>query len=442
MPSPLRTTAGNLCLGSAPDSWGIWFPEDEHQVPYTRFLDELAQAGYTWVELGPYGYLPTDPQHLKEELAARGLQVSGGTAFGALHPPEAWDDMLTHARQVAELTATVGAHHLVLIPPMYRDEKTGAYTEPPELTAQQWAGFGRAADRLGKLLLDDYAVRLVIHPHADSHIQTQPEVERLLNESDSRYTNLCLDTGHVAYGGGDNLDLIRRFGERVGYVHIKQMDPEILAQVTAENLSFGEAVKLGVCVSPPAGVPNPADVVSELANLDAELFMMDTAVHEIDVLRWLLDDEIVSAQMVTPRATSKRFKHLKDPQIMYFDTANGVRIDLEVFVNCQYGYDIQCETVGENGLVRLPDPVAAGVRTAGQHRRPTGLEGPVRGRLRHRVPRVDQRHRGRYRAHRPHCLGRLRRHRHHGRTVRSLDSDGTVVIVDMKPRPAFYGGTA
>ncbi|WP_326762600.1 sugar phosphate isomerase/epimerase [Streptomyces phaeochromogenes] len=273
-PGPLRTIAGNLCLGSAPDSWGIWFPEDEHQVPYTRFLDELAMAGYQWLELGPYGYLPTDPQPLKEELDARGLQVSGGTAFGALHRPEAWDETLAHVRQVAALTEAAGAHHLVLIPPMYRDEKTGAFTESPELTADQWADFGRSADRLGRLLLDEYGVRLVIHPHADSHIQTQPEIERLLNESDSRYTNLCLDTGHVAYGGGDNLDLIRRFGERVGYVHIKQMDPEVLAQVAVEDLSFGEAVKRSVCVSPPAGVPNPADVVAELALLEAELFVI------------------------------------------------------------------------------------------------------------------------------------------------------------------------
>jgi sugar phosphate isomerase/epimerase len=175
---------------------------------------------------------------------------------------------------VATLTAAAGAHHLILIPPMYRDEKSGAFTESPELTAEQWAGFSRNADRLGRLLLDEYDVRLVIHPHADSHIQTQQEIERLLNESDSRYTNLCLDTGHVAYGGGDNLDLIRRFGERVGYVHIKQMDPAVLAQVAAEDLSFGEAVKRGVCVSPPAGVPNPADVVAELARLHAELFVI------------------------------------------------------------------------------------------------------------------------------------------------------------------------
>ncbi|GAA3181337.1 sugar phosphate isomerase/epimerase [Streptomyces virens] len=273
-PSPLRTVAGNLCLGSAPDSWGVWFPEDEHQVPHTRFLDELARAGYEWLELGPYGYLPTDPRQLREELDARGLKVSGGTAFGALHRPEAWDGMLAHVRQVAALTAAAGARHLVLIPPMYRDEKTGACTEPPELTPEQWAGFGRNADRLGRLLLDEYDVRLVIHPHADSHIQTQPEIERLLNESDGRFTNLCLDTGHVAYGGGDTVDLIRRYGDRVGYVHIKQMDPEVLAQVAAEGLSFGQAVQRGVCVSPPAGVPDPAEVIRELAALEAELFVI------------------------------------------------------------------------------------------------------------------------------------------------------------------------
>src|SRR5689334_5087895 len=94
---------GNLCLGSAPDSWGVWFPEDDRQVPFTRFLDELVAAGYRWLELGPYGYLPTDPKQLAEEVGARGLQVSGGTTFGALHRPHEWDGMVAHTRKVAEL---------------------------------------------------------------------------------------------------------------------------------------------------------------------------------------------------------------------------------------------------------------------------------------------------------------------------------------------------
>lgn len=268
------TVIGNLCLGSAPDSWGVWFPSDERQVPYTRFLDELVEAGYEWLELGPFGYLPTDPGQLADEVGSRGLRVSGGTIFGALHRPHEWEQMLAATRKVAELTAAAGAHHLVYIPPLYRDEKTGEFTESPELSAEQWNAFGRRATELGKILLEEYDVRLCLHPHADSHIQTQPEIERYLNESDSRYANLCLDTGHVAYGGGDCVDLIRRYAERIGYVHIKQMDADVLAQVRDEKLSFGEAVKRGVCVEPPAGVPNPATVIDELRTLDAEMFVI------------------------------------------------------------------------------------------------------------------------------------------------------------------------
>ncbi|MDT0331525.1 TIM barrel protein [Nocardiopsis lambiniae] len=263
-----------LVLGSAPDSWGVWFPEDEHQTPWNRFLDELFEAGYEWLELGPYGYLPTDPAQLADEVGRRGLKVSGGTVFGNLHDPHAWDDTVATVRRVAELTAAVGAHHLVFIPPMYRDEKTGEFSESPTLDDGQWRNLHRSADELGKILLNDYDVRLCLHSHADSHVQTQPEIERFLDGTDPEYVSLCLDTGHVAYGGGDAVDLIRRYSERVDYVHIKQMDPEIIRQVHEEKLGFGEAVKRGVCVEPPAGEPAPAAVIDALREVDARLFVI------------------------------------------------------------------------------------------------------------------------------------------------------------------------
>ena len=266
--------AANLCLGSAPDSWGVWFPADDRQVPYPRFLDELAAAGYQWFELGPYGYLPTDPAQLAAEASRRGLRVSGGTVFGALHRPDEWDQMLAATRQVAELTAAAGAQHLVFIPPLLRDEKTGARTEPAELDDRQWATLTAAASELGQILLNAHGVRLCLHPHADTHIQTQPQIERFLDGTDPDCVWLCLDTGHVAYGGGDAIELIQRYRDRIGCVHIKQMDPAVLAQVRAEDLSFGEAVRRGVCVEPPAGVPHPATVVRELAALDAPLFVI------------------------------------------------------------------------------------------------------------------------------------------------------------------------
>jgi sugar phosphate isomerase/epimerase len=63
-------TLPNLRLGTAPDSWGVWFPDDPQQVPWQQFLDEAAAAGYALVELGPFGYLPTHPEQLATNWAA------------------------------------------------------------------------------------------------------------------------------------------------------------------------------------------------------------------------------------------------------------------------------------------------------------------------------------------------------------------------------------
>ncbi|GGO89550.1 inositol 2-dehydrogenase [Marinobacterium nitratireducens] len=87
-----------------------------------------------------------------------------------------------------------------------------------------------------------------------------------------------------------------------------------------------------------------------------EMAIVDTAIHELDVLRWLLNDDYKSMQVVYPKGTKNRFEHLADPQILLIETLGGVRIDLEIFVNCQYGYDIQCQVVGESGIASLPEP--------------------------------------------------------------------------------------
>ena len=83
---------------------------------------------------------------------------------------------------------------------------------------------------------------------------------------------LCLDTGHIAYCGGDSLKLIHDFPERIGYVHLKQVDPTVLDKVRAEGLGFGEAVRLGVMCEPPRGEPAMPPVLEALAGLDAEIF--------------------------------------------------------------------------------------------------------------------------------------------------------------------------
>ena len=97
------------------------------------------------------------------------------------------------------------------------------------------------------------------------------------------------------------------------------------------------------------------------ANYVTPMAIHDTLIHEIDVLRWLHDDDYVSAQVFFPRSTPRAHERLRDPQVVMLETAKGVVVDVEIFVNCHYGYDIQCEIVGEDGIARLPEPL--GIQT-------------------------------------------------------------------------------
>ena len=94
-----------------------------------------------------------------------------------------------------------------------------------------------------------------------------------------------------------------------------------------------------------------------------DMALTDSFPHEIDVLRWLLNDDYVSAQVILPRNTRFAAEGVQDPHIVLLETKQGIRIDTEIFVNCQYGYDIQCQVVGETGTANLPEPSSVLMRS-------------------------------------------------------------------------------
>ena len=263
--------ASTLTIGTAPDSWGVWFPSDPAQVPASTFLREVAEAGYEAIELGPYGYLPTDPEELRGELDRYGLSVLAGTVFSRLHQPDSWDFTWRQVTDVAALTRAVGGEHVVVIPAMYRDEKTGAQLESPDLTAEQWERLTSQTDELGRRVREEYGLALQFHPHAESHVGYQPDVERFLESTDPAAVNLCLDTGHIAYYGGDSVELITRYPERIGYVHLKQVDPAVMEVVRDQDVVWPEAVRMGAMTEPPLGVPDMPPVLEALAGLGRDL---------------------------------------------------------------------------------------------------------------------------------------------------------------------------
>jgi inosose dehydratase len=267
------TTGAGLRIGTAPDSWGVWFATDPRQTPWRRFLDEVVAAGYEWIELGPYGYLPTDPHELNDELGARGLKLSAGTVFTGFHKgPEQWDRAWSQALEVAGLASRLGAEHLVVIPDLWRSDATTALLEPRTLDDEQWSRLAAGHDRLGKALLEEFGMRQQFHSHADSHVGTAREVERFLGLTDPRYTNLCLDTGHFAYYGGDSVRLIESHPSRIGYLHLKQVDRDLLFDVLKNDVPFATAVGQGIMTEPPNGVPDLAPIIEAVAAIDPQVF--------------------------------------------------------------------------------------------------------------------------------------------------------------------------
>ncbi|MCM3117013.1 Gfo/Idh/MocA family oxidoreductase [Neobacillus sp. MER 74] len=121
-----------------------------------------------------------------------------------------------------------------------------------------------------------------------------------------------------------------------GYVQLKQV---------IDNNEIGEPLMIR------AVHRNPA--VDE--NYVTEMAVQDTLIHEIDVLHWLVNDDYKSVQVVFPRKTKYSHEKLQDPQLFTIETIGGIVMNVEVFVNCRYGYDIQCEVIGEDGIAKLPE---------------------------------------------------------------------------------------
>ncbi len=243
----------NIIIGSAPDSWGVWFPSDSQQTPWHRFLDEIVEAGYEWTELGPYGYLPTDLPTLRRELGNRGLKVAGTVAMANVEEPSLWIELEEQVLGACERLAALDATYLVLIDDTYTDLFTGEAILPKCLDEGAWGQFIETTHQMADIARDWFGLQLVFHPHAETHVEYEDQIEAFLEQTDPDRVSLCFDTGHHAYRGGDPINFMRRHHDRIPYLHLKSIDPEIQKRVEAEGIPFAEAVKMDIFVEPSKG---------------------------------------------------------------------------------------------------------------------------------------------------------------------------------------------
>jgi inosose dehydratase len=235
-------------IGNAPCSWGVEFASDPRNPPWQQVLRDCAEAGYTGIEMGPVGYMPEDPTVLAEALDGHGLTLIGGVVFRAFHDPAQWADVLDGAERTCKVLTAHGARQLVLIDSISarRQPTAGRPAEAEQMDAAEWTAFRDRIATVAKLGAEEHGLTVSIHAHAAGFVDFEPELERLLAETDPAHLKICLDTGHSAYAGFDPVAFTARHIDRIGYVHFKDTDPAVKARVIAERTGFYDACGQGI----------------------------------------------------------------------------------------------------------------------------------------------------------------------------------------------------
>ena len=235
-------------IGNAPCSWGIEFASDPAYPTWQSVLQQCATAGYKGIELGPIGFMPEDPAILRDALVENDLSIIGGVVFRPFHDPAKWDEVMDAAVRTCKALSAHGAQHLVLIDSISprRAPTAGRADEAEQMDKAEWTAFRDRLATIAKMGTQDYGLTVGIHAHAAGFMDFEPELERLLDEVDESILKICFDTGHHSYAGFDPVAFMKRHIDRISYMHFKDIDPVIKADVVAKRTDFYQACGQGI----------------------------------------------------------------------------------------------------------------------------------------------------------------------------------------------------
>jgi inosose dehydratase len=265
-------------LAGAPISWGVCeVPGWGLQLSTERVLTEMAALGLTATELGPQGWLPLDGDAVRRELDRHGLRLVGGFVPIVIHEPDLVPTR-EHVNRAAAQLAAAGAD--VFVAAAVQDDD---WATPIPLDDDGWK---RAGQRLREIadLVATHGLELVLHPHVGTLVETRTDVERALAHTDVAW---CFDTGHLLIGGYEPVDFVRDHADRVGHVHLKDVDASLAEQVRNGALTLVQATQGGLFR--PLGEGN--------ARIDEVVRLLEDAGYE----RWLvLEQDIAIAGSEPP----------------------------------------------------------------------------------------------------------------------------------------------
>jgi inosose dehydratase len=223
-------------IAGAPVSWGvIEIPNWGYQMPADRVLEEAASLGLPAVEAGPEGLLPPDPSEVSDLLDGYGLGLVGGFVPAVLHEPGVREEQLELVEKRAGFFAAAGAD-VVVLAAMSGSDDFGPFVE---LEDGAWRELFESLKFVEEICAR-HGMAVSLHHHFGTAIEGDDHVKRFLEGAEM---GLCLDTGHLAIGGSDPVEIAEIAGPRVNHVHLKDVDLELAGRLAARELSFKEAAQ-------------------------------------------------------------------------------------------------------------------------------------------------------------------------------------------------------
>jgi inosose dehydratase len=242
-----------LRIANAPCSWGVLeFDLEGQTIGYAQVLDEMQATGYRGTELGDWGFMPTDSQRLKQELAARQLALLGAFVPVALADAAAHESGVATAVRTARLLAAVAGDSPFIVladdsgKVPQRTQYAGRIQPEHGLDETGWRTFAAGAERVARAVQEATGLRTVFHHHCAGYVETPAEVDRLLSLTDADLLGLCFDTGHYRFAGGDPVAAVTRYGGRIWHMHFKDCQPAVAARARSEGWDYFNAVRHGV----------------------------------------------------------------------------------------------------------------------------------------------------------------------------------------------------
>lgn len=262
-------------LGIAPIAWtNDDMPDLGKENTFEQCVSEMALAGFTGSEVG--NKYPKDPEVLKKALELRGVEICNQW-FSSFLLTKPFEEVEKEFRAQLTFLKAMGSKIIGASEQSYSVQgqmETPVFGHKYVMNEEEWNTLCQGLNKLGKIAKDEYGISLTFHHHMGTVVQTAEETERLMEGTDPEYVSLLFDSGHFAYCGEDPVAMVTKYVDRIKHVHLKDIRPEVVEKVKAEDMSFLSGVRAGAFTIPGDGCVDFDSIFKVLEEADYAGYMV------------------------------------------------------------------------------------------------------------------------------------------------------------------------